>query len=237
MLKIAIVDDNAENLKLLESYAERYQKETNSVFSVTAFPLGIDFLTDYGEGFDIIFMDIKMPLMDGMEIAKKLRERDKLSCIIFVTSFAQYAIDGYSVNALDFMVKPVEYETFAQKLKKAIRYQEKYAEQYYYIRSEDGLVKVKLSDLVYVESQGHCIYFHKSDECFRCFSSLKDIERDLLRSTFSRCHASFIVNMEHISSMKGNELLLDDKTYIPVSRGKRESFLNDFTKFLGRNVL
>lgn len=208
MLKIAIVDDDVENLERMKSYAERYREESGALLTVMTFQMGIDFLTDYGDGFDIIFMDIKMPLMDGVAVARQLRERDKLSCIIFVTSFAQYAIEGYSVNALDFMVKPVAYETFAQKLRKAIRFQEKYAEQFYYIHTEDGLVKMKLADILYVESQGHSVYFYKKDGALRSIASLKDIERELENKNFCRCHASFLVNMEHITQFKGNKLIL-----------------------------
>ena len=120
MIRIAIVDDDARYRSEVEGYIARYGKETGEEFEVTCFQSGMDFITDYKPVNDIVFLDIEMPLIDGMSTARKLRLVDKEICIVFITKMSKYALEGYEVNAVDFVVKPIKYFNFTDKLKKAI---------------------------------------------------------------------------------------------------------------------
>lgn len=120
MIEIAMVEDEAEAADLLRSYIDRYSKENEKMFAVTRYDSAIAFLTDYKPKFDLIFMDIELPDLNGMEASRKLREIDRTTALIFVTNMAQFAIKGYEVEALDFVVKPVSYYNFALKMQKAI---------------------------------------------------------------------------------------------------------------------
>lgn len=233
MLSVAIVDDLKGNANTLKGYVERYQRENDVSLSVKVFYSGLDFLDEYGDGFDIVFLDIDMPHYSGMQVAHKIRETDKLACIFFITNLAQYAIEGYSVNAMDYILKPIDYAGFSLKLTQAIKYQERYAEKFYNIVNTDqGFVRIKLSDILYIESRGHYIYIHKDKDTYKQLKSLKDLSLP----GFAKCHTSLYVNMEHIKSMNGNELLLTDGETLLISRGKKQSFVDDFTKFLGGNI-
>ena len=108
-MKIAIVDDTLEDRQLLTDYLKRYQQENNLQLIVHTFSSGLDLLGENREGYDILFLDIEMPGCDGLEVTQEIRQRDSAVSIIFVTSMAQYAIDGYQVNAFDFIVKPIGY--------------------------------------------------------------------------------------------------------------------------------
>ena len=122
MVRIGLVDDDSEHLKLMREFLGRYEREEKVGFSIEEYRDGLSFVEDYDGTLDVVFLDIEMPHIDGMTAAKKIRERDQTLGIVFVTNMAQFAIHGYEVNAIDFIVKPVSYYVFADKLKKAIRF-------------------------------------------------------------------------------------------------------------------
>ena len=120
MLKIAIVEDERECQEALIEHLRKYEKEKNEAFIVRIFNDGIDILDDYSADYDLIFLDIHMKYQDGMTTAKRIREVDADAQIVFITALAQYAIEGYKVNALDFILKPVVYEQLAMTMDKVL---------------------------------------------------------------------------------------------------------------------
>lgn len=120
MIKAAIVDDEQAARDLLQGYIKRYAAEHGIGFDVSLFSDGLDFLASSKGGFDIVYMDIDMPDLDGMKTAEKLRAVDSSVVIVFVTNMMQFAVKGYEVGALDFLVKPVTYDNFALKLRRAV---------------------------------------------------------------------------------------------------------------------
>ena len=115
-MRTAIIEDIAENTKILLNHLQQYEKETGISIHITSFQNGMDFISDYHPVWDLILLDIEMPLMNGIETARKIRQLDPDVLIIFVTCMAQYAIEGYSVRALDYILKPVHYYSFASKM-------------------------------------------------------------------------------------------------------------------------
>ena len=132
MLSVAIVEDDRKYSKLLEGYLERYSAENDVKFKVDVFDDGLKFIMGYdGDGgYNIVFMDVEMPRLDGIKTSRKLRATDKNVSLIFVTNMAKYAVSGYEVDALDFMVKPVDYFNFSLKLEKAVRIQQAFERRY-----------------------------------------------------------------------------------------------------------
>ena len=119
MPRIAVVDDQPDMRQQLCSMIDQYSRENNCMLEVTAFSDGAQIITNYCKGFDIIFLDIEMPELGGMDAAERIRTVDPDVVLVFVTNMAQYAIRGYEVDALDFVLKPVNYYQFSTKLARA----------------------------------------------------------------------------------------------------------------------
>ena len=147
MLTVAIVEDDLKSAQLLTKYIERYNEEKKEQLTVLHFTNGLNFISEYKANCDIVLMDIEMPHMNGLETAKKLRMRDTHIPLIFITNMAQYAINGYEVQALDFMVKPVEYFNFSLKLDRAVRICKENKISYVYIQSDLGMRKIYVETL------------------------------------------------------------------------------------------
>ena len=161
MLGIAIVEDDREQAALLETHIKRYAAEHQLVLSVSVFYDAVTFLEKYTQGYQMIFMDIKMPMLDGMDAARFLRERDQKVVLVFVTTMRQYAIQGYDVDAADFIVKPVNYPEFALKFTRLLGKVERpeAVSPDVFIKTENSFVRLALSDIFYVEVNGHyCVY-------------------------------------------------------------------------------
>ena len=174
MLKIAIVENEEDQAGLLRGYAMRYAEEKGIKCGVKIYSNGLDFISDYKPGFDAVFMDIKMPLVDGMEAAERLRRIDGDVLLIFVTNMAQLAIKGYKVNAMDFIVKPVPYFDFALEMDKIRREHDRRAEDFIWVKSAGVLRRIDFSSICYIEIIMHDVYVHTECETVNFRGSLKD---------------------------------------------------------------
>ena len=146
---------------------------------------------------------------------------------------AQYAINGYEVQALDFMVKPIEYFNFSLKLDKAIRICKKLHGYQIYVPSEQGTVKINIADLIYIESAKHYLYLHTSKETFRLRSTMGDFIAQLPTGRFSCCSKSFCVNLEWISRYQGNSVFVNGKE-LSISRSYKKTFIDQMTMYINR---
>ena len=155
MIHIAIVEDEMNYVRTLEDYIQRYRQEKQEEIRVSIFADGEDITENYDGQFDIILMDIQMRFMDGMTAAEKIRDLDREVVILFITNMIQYAVKGYEVDAMDYVLKPVEYFAFSQKLDKAIGRISRNTQKYIAIPTTDGMKKVAVSDIYYIESLGH----------------------------------------------------------------------------------
>lgn len=159
MIRVAIVEDDAEVQGVLQEYVRRYTRQYGTEFEVTLFADGVDILDDYRAVYDIIFLDVEMKHLDGMTTAERIRQMDAEVILIFITNMAQYAIRGYSVGALDYVLKPVPYFAFSQQLLKAVSRLEKRAKRYLTVPVEGGLRRLDTASIYYLESEGHRVHF------------------------------------------------------------------------------
>lgn len=225
MIKIAIVDDEKPHSDILESYLARYAAEKNLEIRAEVFSNAVAFLTDYRSDFDIVFMDIRMQYMDGLTAAKRLRELDGEVVLIFVTSLAKYAVDGYAVDAADYIVKPFAYPDFALKMARAVKRIPRERAPIV-IRSSDGIIRIDPALIVYVETDGHRVVFHTDGKDYTQYSSLNAVEKLLRDRGFSRCNTSYLVNLRYVEkivdytvTVKGKELL--------ISHPRKKAFTED----------
>ena len=179
MIHIAIVEDEEMYSKQLNDYVKRYCEESGAAIKVTFFTDGDEIVLNYSGNYDIILMDIQMRFMDGMTAAEKIRQLDNKVIIMFITNMTQYAIRGYQVDALDYMVKPVEYFSFSQKMSKAIERLKTSERRYISITTDNGMKKLDIDEILYVESFGHYLNYETFKGVFQTRGTMKNTEENL----------------------------------------------------------
>ena len=179
MPRIAVVDDQPDMRQQLCSMIDQYSRENNCMLEVTAFSDGAQVITNYCKGFDIIFLDVEMKRLNGMETAQRIRELDDDVLLIFITNMAQYAIKGYSVGALDYVLKPVPYFAFSQQLQKVEAQLRRRTRHYLAVPVEGGLRRLDTSRIYYIESEGHRVHFYTEEGDFAAPGALKALEEKL----------------------------------------------------------
>ena len=225
MIRIAIVEDNDSHADILKEYLFRYQSENQVAFQVSRFKDGSDIAEPYQGDWDVIFLDIEMALMDGMQAAATIRQRDEAVELIFVTNLAQYAIQGYKVRALDYILKPITYASFEESLRRALRNIQKNPAFYLSVPQKQGTEKVNASKVLWVESHGHQLSFHLKDRIVSTtVYSMKEMEEVLAPHGFARCHSAYLVNLDRVSGFREEEVFVEGVS-LPISRGKKGDFM------------
>lgn len=223
-LNCAIVDDEPLALNLLESYVNKTPfltlvgKYSSAVQAMKEMP---------GKQIDLLFLDIQMPELNGLEFSKMV---DPHTRIVFSTAFGQYAIDGYKVNALDYLLKPISYVDFLQAANKAVQWFEllqkpKEEMESIFVKSEYKLVQIELKNILYVEGLKDYIKIYEEGNSKPILSlmSMKAMEDLLPASRFMRVHRSYIVQKEKIRIIDRGRIVFG-KTYIPVSDSYKQAF-------------
>lgn len=232
MYSIALVDDDKEDRETLKAYIARYFNENGGEYAVAEFADGSELLTNYAPKYDIVFLDIDMEKLNGMAAAKKMRATDESTAIIFVTRMAKYAIKGYEVSALDFIVKPVEYYSFALKIKRALDYCDANRKNYVHLKVSGNEVFINEADITYVETLGHYLIYHTKKGEHKILGTLKSAEEALSPGNFALCNRCYLVNLRYVVSIAGNILSLGDEELV-ISRYKRKSFIEALAGYWG----
>lgn len=233
---LMIEDDDAEAAEL-EAAVRRYASERSIALSVAREASAFD-LFEQAISSDLVLLDIDLPGINGMEAAEALRDRGVRTPIIFVTNLAQYAVHGYAVDALDFIVKPVTWGSVSMALDRALRATRRKKDENVVIRTRDGAAIIPRRDLLYVEVRSHDLLFHEAGklEPVLGHGSLSAVEQDLADGTFVRVSASCLVNMGHISRVRRDSLLMDDGSEQWFSRRKKREALEKIAEYLGGSL-
>lgn len=233
MVHIAIVDDEPKQSEQLQSYLDRYREERGVEMKVTCFYDAEAFLQGYQPDLDLIFMDIQLPDRDGMTLSKKLRETNHTVILIFVTNMVQMAVEGYSVDAMDFIVKPVSYYRLAASLDKARQKLAQNQGVILTIRTKSGIYCIDSNRLRYVETQVHHTIYHTTDGLYDAVGSLKKLEEQLAGESFARCNNGYLVNLRYVRAVNDETVLVGEDA-LRISRTRRKDFLRQLSDYLGR---
>lgn len=231
MIHVAIVEDDSNYQKELKQYLSDYEKEHAQAFRVDVFSDGDEITQDYREDYNIIFMDIEMKFLDGMTAAEYIRKVDQEVVIIFITNMPQYVMQGYKVEALDYILKPISYYQFAQTLERAISRMSRRTREYLTVAIKGGFQKIDLSQIRYIEVLDHDLIFHLRDEQIVAKGSMRDAEEKLKEKHFFRCNKCEMVNLSYVDGIVNNDANVDGNM-IQVSRSKKKAFLNALNDYM-----
>ena len=236
MIKIILLEDEPKYAERVISLLSRYREEhTNSdaSFTIQHYDDPVRFLTEYHCDADLLLLDIQMPGMTGMDAAKKIRKIDPDVMMIFITSLTQYAIEGYSVNAFDYILKPLRSASFLAKMDRAFRVLNRSrSNATLTISTKDEKRRVPLDDILYIEVNNHDIYVHTMDETFKEWGTMKLIESQLNGASFVRCSVHYLVNLKYVQGLAGDQVILPNAE-LPISRSKRKEFLDAIAQYEG----
>lgn len=241
MVRIAIAEDDREFREKCASFIRRYCEENGVQAEVTVFEDGMDLLDrqeEKGETWDILFLDVQMKYCDGFYTARKFREKDSQAVIVFITTLAQYAVKGYEVDAMDYLIKPVSYEKVCPRLKKALQRVSRFEEHYMLLPVEDTREKVAVSSIMYVDVDRHTLRIHTPDRVYEMRQTIGKIEEELAPYHFLRCDRSVLVNPRAVMKVGKDTVEIGDpamgKTLevLPLSRGRKKEFLQELASVI-----
>lgn len=235
MIKIAIVEDEQLYAKQLHEYLRKYEKENGEVIEVTIYSDGDQIVEKYQSQYDIILMDIEMKFMDGMSAAEEIRKIDTEVVIIFITNMTQYAIRGYAVDALDYVLKPVSYFALSQRLNRAIGRMRKRESKMIMVNMKGGIVRLNIANIYYIESQGHTLILHTILGDYETSGTMKEMESKLLGMNFCRGNKGYLINLQHVDGISDGCAIVKDEKLI-LSRARRKEFMEALTKYWGEVI-
>ncbi len=234
MFKILALEDEKPQQELLARFLTKY-REANPVFqySLTIYDRGIQLLTEYHRDADLIFLDIRVPDTKGINVAKEIRKNDEKVMIVFITNLTQYAIDGYSVGAFDYILKPLKYASFAAKLDRIRRHlSHRESGITLDLRSKEGGQRVSADSITFIESDAHDISIHADGQVIRVWGTLGKFEEELKEANFARCNTSYLVNLKYVQTVRKDEVVVAGSS-LPLSRSRRKEFLDRLAGYKG----
>ncbi len=230
MIRVAIIEDEAQQRRLLKDYLSRFEAESGNTCQVTLFESGVDFLENYHSDQDLLLIDIEMPVMDGLAVARDVRKMDDSVQIIFVTNMAQYAIHGYEVDALDYIVKPVDYYPFTVRMNRVARIVRENAGSSLLLPFEGERKRIPVRDILYVEVRSHTLEFYTYQGKSVMTGTMKEVEQQLSRYHFARCNSCYLVNLRHVTGVRQDDVVVEGNL-LKISRSRRREFMDRLAEF------
>lgn len=232
MLTVALIEDDEAAARRLRACLDEFTARTGTRFQVVEFREATGFLEDYRPVYDLVFLDIEMPTMNGMDAARRLREKDGEVLLVFVTNMAQFAATGYEVDALDYIVKPYAYADFERKLKRAVKLCHHESEAVV-VKQQGGTSRVLLREIEYIEVRGHDLLLRTEAGVVRGRGTLAELQQRLGTHGFLRCSKGFLVNQRHVRSVAGLNLTMTGGEQIGIGRTYKKSFMSELAAYLG----
>lgn len=236
MLQIAVCDDNIDELANMVELISLYRASRNLSCEYAVFPNGFELISalEKGKRFDIYCLDIIMPGFMGIDVAKGIRGFDKTAPILFFTSSPEFALESYSVKAINYVLKPISKEklfyTFDEILEQIKAEKD---EDAVIVKSKEGIQRILISKLTFAEVIGRNVLYHLSSgkviECTEAFSTVCDT---LLRyGCFIKPHRSYLVNMQYVDAIDNHQVTLQTLSSIPIAQGKAKEMKQQYLSY------
>ncbi len=231
-MRIAVVEDEQEQRDLLSGYIQKFAQETNTQHTVDLFENGLKLLEDFKPEYDIILLDIEMPGINGMETAEQIRALDENVVLMFITNMAQYAVGGYSVGALDFVLKPINYTTFSIRFSRAVKRAGLRQSAQILLNLPDCVRRIETQQIYYVEVMNKMLHYHTQLGEFVLRGTMQSVESMLAQYNFVRCNHWYLVNLRHVTEIRRDTVLVGGDE-LEISRRNRKAFLTALTAYVG----
>ena len=234
VLLIAIVDDTKQDIEALHGKVKAYLDGINERYVIHVFQDSVEFIRSQEE-YNIVFLDIHMDKLNGLEVAHLMRKISTDVILIFVTQMAQMAIKGYEVEAMDFIIKPADKASIDRVMQKAISRIANQSGVSLILKTSKEVISLSSNKIQYIEVYDHNLIYHTTQGELRVRGTLGEVRKKLDEKHFVMCNRSYLVNLRYISSIHDNYLKVGDEV-IPVSKSHRKEIEKRFVVYLGENV-
>ncbi len=236
LLNMAIMDDEQMFCDDLADKLRRWGKDTNNLVNISCYNRSDTFIDvwETQKNFDVVFLDIKMEncSLSGIDVAHKIREHKDNALIVFVTSISDYVFEGYRLEAVRYLVKPIQEYDFSECMSRLSVQLENKGSEIFLMKCRGSLVRIPYKDILYFSSANNYIEIHTESEVIRHLKKLKYIE-DTLPSQFVKCHRSIIINIENVAAITGNVVTLINQEKLPISKQYKVLIQNKFLQYYG----
>lgn len=230
MTKIAVCDDNQQFLGTIVTCLHQLENKYQYEMDLEEYSSGEELIEDIDRGlrFDVIYMDIEMKDMDGMDTAAYIRERDDKMLLIYVSSHEEYMRKLFETEPFRFLSKPVSFEEFEHVFLKAMQKVEYQKKECYYFQSGKNVMKVLVRDILYFESSGRKVIVHTKNHDYTYYDKLGEVEKKVEHLRFVRIHKAYLVNMDNIEAFQYERIALVDGTILSISEKNRPKIRSQF---------
>ena len=236
-LRVAVVDDEASARCALKKLLDGLAHRCGCTIECLEYPSGAVLVANPPNDIDILFIDIEMPLINGVDAAMELRKSNDNLAIVFTTAYEEYALQSYSVQAKRYLVKPLSATNFEREIVPLIQEIVSVRNELVRVKSFDGLRVIKLRSIVYLETTPKkTVRFRKVTGTLEARGSLSDWEHCLVPKGFSRCHSGYLLNLFYVRRIEQTEVLLATGERVPLSKHRRKEFLDAFTIYVGQSI-
>ena len=237
MIRIAVCDDEKYFADQIRDLLVKFGDEIGETICVKEFYSGMALLEAYDCKFDMVFLDIKMPELDGVKAAEGIRKRDQDVTIIFLTSLLGRAIDGYKVAAANFLIKPVDKKKLTREIDRWINRRTESKQECLLVENRTGQYKIPVTSLRYIETYNRNLLLHTDDKIVVCCNrKLRDLKGQLEKYGFAQSHKGIIVNLSYVDTTGANDITLVTREVVPVSRSMKKEFMSRLAGYLGGQI-
>lgn len=231
MLSIAVCDDIILECTQLAKQIRHIAKLTGCEVILQEFYSGEELLKSK-ESFDILFLDIKMPGLDGMELARLLRRREETCLLIFVTAVSEYVFEAYDVEAFAYLVKPITDEQLQKVLARGTEKLRRASAEFLLVSSKHAIHKIPLQDIVYIEAMGRIVKIRTLRDTVETYEQIGLMEKRLCEKGFFRCHKGYLINLKYVDTFDKTQIYMETKDSVLLAKRRYEDFTRSFMNYM-----